>query len=386
MRKLGSTTAASPRLRVLMLVNRLRRGGGGAERFLVGLATHLPRERFDVVVCTTRPSSGPLHDALAAQGVELIELDRRWTGDVRAFARLGHVLRRRRIDVLHAHMFGSNLWGTLVGRLARVPVVVAQEHTWDYVGQPVRKFVDGRVIGRHADAFVAVSHRDAERMVALEGVPRHKIRVIPTAYVPRPTDAARDLRAELGIPPDAPVVGTAAVHRPQKALEVLLEAFAEVRERLPDAHLLLGGDGPRRSALEQRTIELELSGSVHFLGYWQDMGALMRALDVAAMSSDFEGTPLFAIECMAHRVPLVSTRVGGLHEVLEEGRSVTLVPPRDPAALAEAIEALLRDPERRRAQAAAAAEVAPRFEIESIAGEFGDLYERLIQDKNVRSR
>jgi len=373
------------RLRVMLLVNRLRFGGGGAERFLVGLATHLPRERFDVVVCTTRPNEGPLVDALSAGGVELLELDRRFRGDLGAFVKLGRALRARRIDVVHAHMFGSNLWGTIIGRLAGTPVVVAQEHTWDYQGQALRKFLDGNVIGRFADAFVAVSQRDADRMVELEGVPREKLRVIPTAYVPRPTDEALDLRAELGIPAGAPVVGTAAVHRPQKALEVLLDAFAELHGRMPGAHLLLGGDGPRRAALEQQAADLGLADRVHFLGYWQDLGALLRAVDVAAMSSDFEGTPLFAIECITHGTPLVSTKVGGIHEVLEEGRSVTLVPPRDPAALAGAIEALLRDPARRAAQAAEAAKVAPRFGIEAIANEFGGLYERLVHDKNVRS-
>ncbi len=247
----ASAPAGAPahRTKVLMLVNRLRFGGGGAERFLVGLAAHLPPERFEVVVCTTRPSEGALLESMLAQGVEHVPLDRRGRLDARAFARLVRILRERRIDVLHAHMFGSNVWGTLLGRLARVPVVIAQEQTWDYVGQPVRKFLDGRLIGRYADVFVAVSHRDAERMVELEGVPRDKVRVIPNAYVPRPSDTSRDLRAELGIPADAPVVGTAAVHRPQKALEVLLEAFADLRERLPAAHLLLGGDGPRRAAL-----------------------------------------------------------------------------------------------------------------------------------------
>ncbi len=380
-----AASAGGRRLRVLMLVNRLRFGGGGAERFLVGLATHLPRDRFEVVVCTTRTSEGPLMDALRAQGVELIELDRERTLDPRAFVRLGRTLRSRGIDVLHAHMHGSNLWGTVIGRLARVPVVIAHEHTWDYQGQPVRKFLDGHLIGRLADVFVAVSQRDADRMAELEGVPREKLRVIPNAYVPRPSDTSRDLRAELGIPASAPVVGTAAVHRPQKALEVLLEAFADLRERLPDAHLLLGGDGPRRAALERRAAELELGDRVHFLGYWQDMGTLMRATDVAAMSSDFEGTPLFAIECMTHGVPLVSTRVGGIHEVLEDGRSVLLVPPRDPTALAEALEVLLRDPERRSAQAAAAAEVAPRFGIAAVAHEFGELYDAMLTTARARS-
>jgi glycosyltransferase involved in cell wall biosynthesis len=368
-----------------MLVDHLRGGGGGAERFLLGLATHLPRDRFEVLVCTTRRKNGGLlYDAFRATGIEHVALDRRHRGDVVRFRHLVELLRTRRIEVLHAHKFGSNVWGTLIGRLARVPVIIAHEQTWSYEGNPVRRVLDGQFIGRFTDAFVAVSQRDADRMVALEGVPHRKLRVIPNAYIPRPTDAGRDLRRELGIAPHVPVIGTAAVMRPQKALHVLLDAFALVRRALPDAHLLLAGHGALREALERQTAELGLTDRVHFLGYWQDLGVLLGAVDVAAMSSDFEGTPLFAIECMAHGTPLVSTAVGGIHEVLEDGHSVLLVPPRDATALAGALETLLRDPGRRAAQAAAAAQKAPRYEIATITREFVELYEGLAADKLAR--
>ena len=128
-------------------------------------------------------------------------LGRRATGDVLPFGRLGaRCCGASDVDVLHAHMFGSNVWGTVVGRAARVPVVVAHEQTWDYEGQPLRKLLDGRLIGRHADAFVAVSTADRDRMVALEGVPEDKLRVELNAYVPRtgPRPPAR-LREELGL-------------------------------------------------------------------------------------------------------------------------------------------------------------------------------------------
>jgi glycosyltransferase involved in cell wall biosynthesis len=373
------------RLRVLMLVNRLRDGGGGAERFLVGLATYLPRDRYDVVVCTTRRSYGPLLQSLLDAGIERVALDRRHRLDVLQFARLVSLLRTRRFHVLHAHMFGSNVWGTLFGRLTGVPAVIAHEQTWSYEGKLVRRTLDGQFVGRFADAFVAVSERDAHRMVALEHVPREKIVVIPNAYIPRPKSEGRDWRQELGIPSDAPVVGTVAVMRPQKALDVLLDAFAQLQTNHPQAVLVMGGDGPCRAQLERRAAALGIHAAVRFPGYVQDLGGVLDACDVATMSSDFEGTPLFAIECMAHGVPLVCTDVGGIGEVLEPGRSVILVPPRDAAALARGIERLLCDPSQRLAQAEAAARQLPRYHISAVAQEFADLYERLAARRGAPS-
>ena len=100
------------------------------------------------------------------------------------FARLVALLREERFDVLHAHKFGSNLWGSIFGRLTRTPVVIAHEQTWSYEGQPLRRFLDGQVIGRLADVMVAVSTRDQERMTSIEGVPPHKTTYIPNAFVP----------------------------------------------------------------------------------------------------------------------------------------------------------------------------------------------------------
>jgi len=107
------------------------------------------------------------------------------------------------------------------------------------------------------------------------------------------------------------------------------------------------------------------------------VGGVLDAIDVATITSDREGAPLFAIECMAHRTPLVSTDVGNIGEVLDDGTGVTLVPRRDPVRLAAALEGLLRDPRQRAAQAAAAAERFQRYEIDNVAREFGALYDEL---------
>jgi glycosyltransferase involved in cell wall biosynthesis len=223
-------------------------------------------------------------------------------------------------------------------------------------------------------------------MVRIEGVPPAKVVVIPSAYIPSEAATDGDLRAELGLEPDTPLVGTAAVMRPQKALHVLVDAYARVVSTLPNTHLVLAGDGDCRPDLERRVRELGLEASTHFLGIRKDVDAIVRALDVAAMSSDFEGAPLFAFECMAAGTPLVATAVGGLPELVDDGHSGLLVPPRRPDELANALIGLLLDPERRKALAGQAALRLHGFTIEKIASRFADLYESLITQMNTERR
>ncbi len=289
-------------------------------------------------------------------------------------------MRAQHFDVLHTHMFGSNVWGSVIGSALRVPVIIAHEHTWSYEGQPMRRLMDGLVIGRLATRFVAVSSRDAERMVALEHVPPEKVVMIPTAYVPRPGSVESDLRSELGLDPGTPLLATIAVFRPQKALSVLLDAFAEIVRAVPDAHLVLAGDGVLRAELEAQTGRLELTERVHFLGFRDDIDGILRSADVALLSSDYEGTPLVAYECIANGTPLVSTNVGGLADIVEDGRSARLVPRRDAGALAQATVELLRSPALREHLAREAAQNAEDFSIETVTRRFAALYEQLIAE------
>jgi glycosyltransferase involved in cell wall biosynthesis len=373
---------APRRTRVLMLVDSLYDGTGGAERFAVGLATALPRDRFEAFMCATRSAEGSLVEALDAAGVPHFALGRRSRFDVLKFGRLARFLRRQQVDVLHCHKFGSNVWGTLLGRAARVPVVIAHEHTWSYEGQPLRRLLDGQLVGRLADRFVAVSNEDRRRMIEIEGVRADCAITIPTGYVPRATEDGGDLRGELGLGPGTPVVGTVAQLRPQKSLDVLITAFARLPADLAAARLVIVGDGPSRAALEHAASGLGVAERVHFLGTRTDLTTILDAVDVAAMSSDFEGLPLFAFECMAHRTPLVATAVGGLRDLID-GRSGVLVPPRDPNALAAALGDLLRDPARREAIAATAEERLEGYGMDAIARRFAELYDTLLVERGV---
>lgn len=370
-------SGSNGRIRVLTMVDRAA-DYGGAERFAVALAQNLPADRIESWLCTTRQGDRAFEVEIAASGIPHKMLGRRAKWDVHRLGGLAALLRSERFDVLHAHKFGSNLWGSLIGRGCGVPVIVAHEHTWSYSGNPLRVFLDGRVIGSLATRFIAVSPLDAQRMISIEHVPARKVQFIPTAYIPRPGAPASDIRAELGLTPQTPLIGVAAVLRPQKALEVMLEALSILLARVPDAHLVIAGDGECQGMLEDRAAELGITQRLHLLGRRDDVEGIIRSADVAALSSDYEGLPLFVFECMANGTPLVATAVGGLGEVVESGVSGVLVPPRDPAALAGALGDILTDPARAAAMAEAARERLSAYSIQSIAGRFADLYAELL--------
>jgi glycosyltransferase involved in cell wall biosynthesis len=375
------------RLRVLTMVDGPGTEGGG-EGIARQIALHLDPARFEVIFCVTRwdpefeaeSELGELREA----GVGFTAVERRGRFDLRPWRSLVARARMSGVDVLHTHKIGSNVWGAVLAPLMATSIFIAHEHTWSYEGNPRRVLLDRELIARRADAFVAVSREDQRRMIEIEGVPPAKTRFIPNGIPPFPPPTpGRDVRAELGIEADAPLVGAVATLRPQKALDVMIKAVPALRERVPGATvLLIGGQDSLTSTEEARlravASELELGDSLRFLGPRSDVPDLVAALDVAALSSDFEGSPLSVMEYMEAGKPVVATRVGGLADLVVESETGLLVPPQDPAALAGAIADLLLDPDRRaRMGEAGRARRREEFSIAATAGRIGDLYEEL---------
>jgi glycosyltransferase involved in cell wall biosynthesis len=389
-----ATRTAADRVRVVTLVDALGLQGG-AERLALLIATRLDTQRFESILCVSR--SPPQHhvdvptqqllEQLARDGVRFMPLERRGKGDIWIWGRLERFLRRERVQVLHAHKFGSNVWGTLVGRLARVPVVLAHEHTWSYEGQPLRRFLDRELIARGATRFIAVSREDRRRMIDVEGIDPSRTLFVPNGVPPSPRPSGRDVRAELGIRPDAPVIGTVGVHRPQKALDVLLHATTILVKEWPELRVLMVGDGPEQASLEALAEELGVSGIVKFLGRRSDVPDVLRAFNVAVCCSDFEGSPLAVMEYMEAGLPVVATAVGGIPDLIEPGVHGLLVPPQQPAALVDAISELLRDPEHAHAMGALGRERRrTEFDIDVLVHRLEELYIELLAERAVRSR
>ncbi|HEX4563407.1 MAG TPA: glycosyltransferase [Solirubrobacteraceae bacterium] len=370
---------------------------GGAEHLALMTATRLDAERFESFFCVSRWPPPPSEVAVEAQnaalarleaaGTRFIPLGRKRKLELAPWRRLAMFLRRERIDVLHTHKFGSNVWGALVGSAVRVPVLLAHEHTWSYEGNPVRRVLDRELIARRADRFIAVSRADRRRMTDVEGISPDRTIFIPNGIPPSPTPSGRDVRAELGIEQDAPVVGAIGVLRAQKAHHVLLRAAAQLVGDHPTLAVLIAGEGPERAALEALARELGIARNVRLLGFREDVADVLQALDVAVSCSDFEGSPLAVMEYMDAARGIVATAVGGVPDLIEDGTHGLLVAPRDSFALAGAIASLLSDPERaRRMGARAQARRRTEFDIDTLVRRLEDLYVELLEQRRAQRR
>lgn len=374
----------SRRLKVLTLTDQLI-ASGGAERVAMELATRLDRDRFESVYCASRfdpeKSEGSIAIAerrLQAAGIRYLGLSRGSSFDLASWLPLYRLLRRERFDVIHSHMFGSNVWGTLLGRLARVPVVVAHEHTWSFKGKPLRRFVDREVIGRLSHVFVAVSREDRRKMIEFEGVAPRKVLFVPNGIPTPPPPTGADVRAELGIPHDAPVIGTVSVLRPQKALQLLIRAALPLLDELPDLRVLIAGHGPEKEKLSQLIQALGVEDRVALLGYRADVPDILAALDVAVSSSAFEGSPLAVMEFMESACPIVATRVGGVPDLIDDGVHGLLVEAGDADGLTDAIRRMLGDRDAAQRMGETARERRRRdFDVQVMVGRFEALYESL---------
>jgi glycosyltransferase involved in cell wall biosynthesis len=388
-----SGTGEGRKLRHLTLVDRVG-AFGGAERVAIELSKRLPSHRFERILCATRwtpevgarPQRAATIEDLSRHGIRFVGLERTSTFDLRSWRRLVRLMRQERIDILHAHMFGSNLWAALLGPFAGVPVVVAHEHTWSYDGGAARRLLDRGVIARRCSIVVAVSREDRRRMISMEGMKPEDVVYIPNGIPPLPLPEREVRRADLDLSEDDLVVGAVGVLREQKALHVLVKAAAMLRGEFPHLRVLVIGTGGQRQALEQLIDELGLQRTVRLLGPRTDVPALLRIFDLAACSSNFEGTPLTILEYMDAGLPVVSTRVGGVPDLVEDGVTGLLVDPGDPAALAGALAELLGDRERRAEMGLKGRERRrSEFDVDVMVERIEQLYEELYRSNKRRS-
>lgn len=374
------------KLRVMTLVDRSL-GFGGAERLAAQVTMRLDPGRFERMMCTSRPSASPIMTEVEESGVRVLSLDRSCRAALWQWWPLVSFLRRERVDVLHAHKFSSNAWASVIGPLAQVPVVLAHEHSWSYHGQHARYLLDRHVVARGATLILAVSAEDRRRMIELEHIDPAKILFVPNGIPDVEMGDGRRVRAELGISPAAPVVGTVANLRAPKALDVLVEAAALLVPRFPDLRVVIVGQGPLEGALRALIRDRKVCESVLLLGRRTDVPDVLAAVDVAVCSSDSEGSPLAVMEYMRAGKPVVSTHVGGIPDLIEDGTHGLLVDRRDVPGLASAIGRLLEDPVRRLDMGARARDRQQRdFDLDVMVRRIELLYEDLFRSTRRAAR
>jgi glycosyltransferase involved in cell wall biosynthesis len=271
-----------------------------------------------------------------------------------AALRLARLLRRRRVDILHSHLFYGSLFASPIGRLTRVPVIVETPHVREQwrQGWKARYFVD-RLVGRFVDRYIAVSEANARYLAGEKGLPSEKIAVIRNGCDADRFDPARrapaGLKASLGFGEDDPVLVMVGRLQPQKGHRIALHALSLVRRHYGAARLVCVGEGRLQVELQMEAARLGVAESVRFVGYQSRVEDWLALADLTILPSYYEGLPLAALESLAAGRPVVASAVDGTTEAVVDGKTGLTVPPGSPEHLARAICQLLAEPERRRA-------------------------------------
>ena len=360
--------------RVLWLAKGL--GPGGMERLLLTHAAAGDRERFEysAAYLVERPNS--LIAEFEALGVPCTRLGTGRAHDVRWVRELRRLIRSHRIDLVHLHapLVAAAARPALVTMRRRPAVVYTEHNSWDCYRWPTR--VANAVTYPLDDAHLAVSAAAAASVV---GPLRRHVEVlthgIDVRSVAGHSAARAAVRAALGAGPDTILVITVANLRHEKGYDVLLEAAARATAKEPALRFVSVGQGPLAAPMEERGRALGLGERFRFLGFRRDVHDLLAAADLFCLASRNEGLPVALMEAYAAGLPVVTTRVGGLPEVVEDGGSGVLVDPEDPDALADAFVTLAADEPRRRAMGSRAAELADRFDSTAAVRRIEALYD-----------
>ena len=374
---------------------------GGAERTLVDLANGLDHDRYDVTVWTIFEQN-PLADRLDGRvtlrtlGVEGV------TSETHAFAvegaanpreyvtaplRFFRIVRRERPDIIQSFLTYDNLIARAAGVVAPDTKVITGVRLVPTGEHDLAQRLDN-LTTRFADHVVSNS-QSGKRFVQRYWTPEDRVSVV---------NNGRDLsrfghdppagsRASLGIPEDAPVVGTVGRLIARKGHDELLDAWTTVREDVPDAHLLIVGDGPERSALEAQAAQLDIETSVHFAGIRDDVPDCLAAMDVFVFPSHYEGLPGALLEAMAAGLPCVATPVDGNSELLAAYESGLFFDPGDSEAMASALRLVLTHPDLANDLGAAAHERAREgFDVTSMVAGFEAVYDRVLEVGELTAR
>jgi glycosyltransferase involved in cell wall biosynthesis len=327
-------------------------GMAGSERHLLALLPGLA-QRFDVAFLILEDPRTPVDDYVAAltrAGVRTERLRIRWDGDPLCVLEMTRLMRRGAFDLVHTHLIHADVLGGVAARLAGVPVVVSTKHGYENYVRTSRAYWLAGIAARWARKVITISDALGRKVVEVEGIPTGKLITIHYGIecpVSDPEPSREAVRRSLGVPPDAFAVLSTGRLVPVKGFQYLIEAIGKLRAGGSSAILLIAGDGPERAMLQSQAERLGVGDGVRFLGWRADVPALLAGVDAFALATLGEGFGLAILEAMAQRLPVVATRVVAVPEIDQDGETGLLVPPRDPAALADALMVLERDPDLR---------------------------------------
>ena len=386
--------AVPPRL--LEVVTRLDVGGVPAHLML--LVEGLRGRGYDITVACGDCDADHAQ-RLARLGIPVVNVPMRRLlspmADIRALAQLCLLIRRGGFDVVHTHMSKAALLGGIAARLARAPVAVNTAHNLGSIAMPKRWLralfwvYDKTLLTLTTDVVVTVSQWVRDDVVRRRVLSPGRLAMIPNGHrsALRRTQTSSPLASLLASNPGADrlIVGCVARLVWFKGLHALVEAIPQVLKACANTLFVIVGDGPLRIELEARAVALGVADHLVFLGERHDVPELLQEFDLFVLPSVSEGMPVTILEAMEAARAVVATRVGGVPELVVDGVTGLLVPPRDPDALGAAIVRLLLDPAMRERMGQQGRErVLDQFSADAMVGSTHALFRRLLDAKAAR--
>lgn len=369
--------------RTVLFLNDTHNVPGGAEDQLLRLVDAARKENIDSVVACIPGSA--VEGLLAAAGIETAPLGRLRSFPFLAVGEVARLCRRRSIDIIHTGSFLGNFVGRLAGRRVGATVFTSVHcepdasllTKTDFLRRLIfrlRSAIDSAT-SKYTDVFIAVSKAVADKLAA-QGIPVDKIHVVHNG-VDVPATRRRAAEAAPAVGPEGRSIGLVARLEAVKGIEYLLQATKLLAADLPDVGLVIIGDGSLEGRLKSISRSLGIERNVSFPGYLSNPLPIVAGFDVYVLPSLSEGLNVTLLEAMALERPVVATAVGGNPELVLNGRTGLLVPPRDPQALATAIRELLDDRDFAAGLAGAGAKlVSERFSSDIMCERILSLYRR----------
>ncbi len=329
------------KIRLLYIIGHL--GVGGAENHLAQVLKRLDKNNYQPFVACFQ-KKGMYLPAVERLGIPVINLVIKRIYNLHGIKKIFSLLtfiRKNKIDIIHSYLLGSNMLGTIVAKLAGIPVIISDRNVNLLLNN--RQMLLHKTASRLATVITAVAEK--VRLINIEqGIPPDKIVTIYNGVeLPKSKTAINILakKREMGLDPACAVIGTVATLHHRKGHQYLLRAAAKIVSNLPEVQFLLIGDGPLREELENLTERLNLNHKVIFAGHRDDVSKLLPLIDLFVLPSLAEGMSNALLEAMATGLPCVTTDVGGNGEVLLDGVTGFLVPAGDSEKLADAALTLL---------------------------------------------
>lgn len=363
-------------VKVIYLITELNIGG--AQTVLLRFLTHLDRNRFTPCVICLYNGDAPIAQAIRSLNIEVIDLRVHHKADLTSLLRLYNLLVQKQPTILHTHLFHVNLPGRILGRLAGVPIIINSEH--NMAMEPEWRYRVNAWTSSLVDRVTTISEAIHQFSLQHIGLPAKKVVVIYDGVELNHSSrfTRQQARQSLGLPLEGLVLGAVSRFDPVKGLAFLIQAFAQLKNQA-NLQLVLVGDGPERPTLESLAQDLGIIDRVYWPGFRTDILDLLPAFDIFIQPSIFEGLSMSILEAMAACLPVVATNVGGIPEIVSDGITGCLVPPRDPAALAQAIQTLINQPELRDRMGQAGLErVRQEFSVQQMVKRTEALYEELL--------